>query len=63
VALAQLPNVAVKANWRPALLDAALSIPNIHDGLHRIYDAFGPKRFFWGTDDTSPACPAAIANA
>jgi predicted TIM-barrel fold metal-dependent hydrolase len=29
---------------------------NIQDGLHRIFDAFGPKRFFWGTDVTRMSC-------
>jgi predicted TIM-barrel fold metal-dependent hydrolase len=26
------------------------------DGLHRIFDAFGPKRMFWGTDITRMPC-------
>ena len=25
-------------------------------GLHRIFDAFGPKRMFWGTDITRMPC-------
>ena len=29
---------------------------NIHDYLHRIYDAFGPDRMFWGTDITRMPC-------
>ena len=29
---------------------------NIHEGLHRIFDAFGPQRFFWGTDITRMPC-------
>ena len=29
---------------------------NIHDGLHRIFDAYGPGRSFWGTDITRIPC-------
>ena len=29
---------------------------SIHDYLHQIYDAFGPKRMFWGTDITRMPC-------
>ena len=30
---------------------------DIHDNLHRLYDAFGPARCFWGTDITRMPCP------
>ncbi|MCX7376413.1 MAG: hypothetical protein NTY94_06705 [Alphaproteobacteria bacterium] len=30
---------------------------NLHDGLRRIFDAYGPQRFFWGTDITRMPCP------
>ena len=56
VALAKLPNVAVKATGAPHYSTQAYPFPNIHEGLHRIYDAFGPKRFFWGTDITRMRC-------
>ena len=52
VALAKLPNVAVKATGAPHYSTQAYPFRNIQDGLHRIFDAFGPKRFFWGTDIT-----------
>ena len=29
---------------------------NIHDELHRIFDAFGPDRSFWGTDLSRMKC-------
>jgi len=29
---------------------------NLHDGLQRIFDAYGPDRFFWGTDITRMPC-------
>jgi predicted TIM-barrel fold metal-dependent hydrolase len=56
VALAKLPNVAVKATGAPHYSTEAYPYRNIHDGLQRIFDAFGPKRFFWGTDITRMPC-------
>jgi predicted TIM-barrel fold metal-dependent hydrolase len=56
VALARLPNVAVKATGAPHYSTQAYPFRNIQDGLHRIFDAFGPKRFFWGTDLTRMQC-------
>jgi predicted TIM-barrel fold metal-dependent hydrolase len=56
VALAKLPNVAVKATGAPHYSTGPYPFRNIHDGLHRIFDAFGPKRFFWGTDITRMPC-------
>ena len=56
VALARLPNVAVKATGAPHYSTAPYPFRNIHDGLHRIFDAFGPKRMFWGTDITRMPC-------
>ncbi len=56
VALAKLPNVAVKATGAPHYSTQDYPFRNIHDGLHRIFDAFGPKRLFWGTDITRMPC-------
>ena len=56
VALAKLPNVAVKATGAPDYSAESYPFRDIQDGLHRIYDAFGPKRFFWGTDITRMPC-------
>ena len=56
VALAKLPNVAVKATGAPHYSTEAYPFRNIQDGLHRIFDAYGPKRFFWGTDITRMPC-------
>jgi predicted TIM-barrel fold metal-dependent hydrolase len=56
VALAKLPNVAVKATGAPHYSTEPYPFRNIQDGLHRIFDAFGPKRFFWGTDITRMPC-------
>jgi predicted TIM-barrel fold metal-dependent hydrolase len=54
--LAKCPNVAVKATGAPGYSGAAYPFRDIHDGLHRIFDAFGPARFFWGTDLTRMPC-------
>ena len=56
VALAQLPNVAVKATGAPHYSTQPYPYRNLHDGLQRIFDAFGPQRFFWGTDITRMPC-------
>ena len=56
LALAALPNVAVKATGAPGYSTEPYPFRNIHDGLRRIFDAFGPRRFFWGTDITRMPC-------
>ena len=56
LALAKLPNVAMKATGAPAYSTQTYPFPNMHDVLHRIFDAFGPKRMFWGTDVTRMPC-------
>jgi predicted TIM-barrel fold metal-dependent hydrolase len=54
--LARLPNVAIKATGAPGYSTWAYPYRNLHDPLRRIYDAFGPLRFFWGTDITRMPC-------
>lgn len=56
VALARLPNVAVKATGAPHYSTQPYPYRNIQHGLRRIFDAFGPRRFFWGTDITRMPC-------
>ena len=56
VSLASLPNVAVKATGAPHYSTQPYPFRNIQDGLQRIFDAFGPKRMFWGTDITRMRC-------
>lgn len=55
-ALARFPNVALKATGAPGYSLDPYPFRDIHDGLHRLYDAFGPERFFWGTDITRMPC-------
>jgi predicted TIM-barrel fold metal-dependent hydrolase len=56
LALAKFPNVSIKATGAPAYSTQPYPFRNLHDGLHRIFDAFGPRRFFWGTDITRMPC-------
>ena len=56
LALAKLPNVAIKATGAPGYSTQPYPFRNLHDGLHRIFDAYGPERFFWGTDITRMPC-------
>jgi predicted TIM-barrel fold metal-dependent hydrolase len=55
-ALAKHPNVAVKASGMPSLSAQPYPFPDLHDAIHRLVDAFGPKRTFWGTDLTRMPC-------
>ena len=56
LALAWLPNVAVKLSGAPSYSSAPYPYRNIHPYIRRIYDAFGPQRCFWGTDITRMPC-------
>lgn len=50
IALASHPNVAVKMSMVPYFSTAPYPYRNIHADLRRVFDAFGPRRCFWGTD-------------
>ncbi|MFO1081431.1 MAG: amidohydrolase family protein [Reyranellaceae bacterium] len=56
LALARLPNVAVKMTGAPHYSTEPYPFRNIQDGLRRIFDAYGPQRVFWGTDITRMPC-------
>jgi predicted TIM-barrel fold metal-dependent hydrolase len=56
LALAKLPNVAVKATGAPGYSSEAYPFPAMHTYLKQIFDAFGPRRMFWGTDITKMPC-------
>jgi predicted TIM-barrel fold metal-dependent hydrolase len=55
--LAALPNVAVKATGAPGYSGEAYPFPIMQGYLKQIFDAFGPRRMFWGTDITKMPCP------
>jgi predicted TIM-barrel fold metal-dependent hydrolase len=50
LALAKRPNVAVKASALPCYTKDTYPFRSLDAHLKRVYDAFGPKRMFWGTD-------------
>lgn len=54
--LAKYPNVSVKATTVPAYTSQSFPWPNTHDHLKRVFDAFGPRRMFWGSDLTRLPC-------
>ena len=56
VALARYPNIAVKATGQAGYAEDDYPFASMHDGLHRVFDAFGPRRMFWGTDITRMRC-------
>jgi len=54
--LAKLSNVVVKATAAPAYAVDAYPFRGVHTYLHQIFDVFGPRRMFWGTDITRMNC-------
>lgn len=50
LAVARRPNISVKVSALPAYTTDAYPYRALHPYLRRVYDAFGPKRMFWGTD-------------
>ena len=56
LALAKYPNVAVKASGMPSYATGGYPYRNVHAYIRRAFDAFGPKRVFWGTDLTKLPC-------
>ncbi|MBI4193661.1 MAG: amidohydrolase family protein [Betaproteobacteria bacterium] len=56
LAIAKRPNVAVKATALPCFTEDAYPYRRLHAHLRRVYDAFGPRRIFWGTDLSRLPC-------
>jgi L-fuconolactonase len=52
LALARRPNVSVKATSLSRYASQPYPYPSLHPIVHRIVDAYGPKRVFWGSDLT-----------
>jgi L-fuconolactonase len=50
LALSRRENVAVKASALPCYTTDVYPYRRLFPYLRRVYDAFGPKRMFWGTD-------------
>lgn len=49
-AVAKRTNVAVKASALPTYTNDSYPFRRVHTYLRRVFDAFGPKRVFWGSD-------------
>ena len=56
LALARLPNVALKASCLPLYTSDRYPFARLHPYLRQAYDAFGPQRMFWGSDLSRLPC-------
>ena len=56
LALAKLPNVAIKASSLPCYTNDAYPFAKLAPYLKRTFDAFGPDRTMWGSDVTRLPC-------
>jgi predicted TIM-barrel fold metal-dependent hydrolase len=57
LALAKRPNVAAKVTAMPCYAaDKRYPFKSVHPHIKRVFDAFGPKRTFWGTDWSRLPC-------
>ena len=52
-ALAKYPNVSVKLSAAPNASDEPYPFRDMTPHLKRLYDAYGPRRCYWGTDITN----------
>ena len=55
-ALARHPNVAVKASGLAGWSAQPYPFRDVHEIARRLFDSFGPRRMFWGTDLTRMPC-------
>jgi predicted TIM-barrel fold metal-dependent hydrolase len=56
LALANLPNVSVKASGLPAHTSEPYPFPALHGPLRAVVQAFEPQRVFWGSDLSRSPC-------
>jgi predicted TIM-barrel fold metal-dependent hydrolase len=56
LALAKLPNVALKLSGAPSYSTEPYPFRSIHKYIRQMFDAFGPQRCFSGTDITRMPC-------
>jgi L-fuconolactonase len=56
LALAKRPNIAVKASALPCYTADSYPYRKLQPWLRQVYDSFGPKRMFWGTDISRLPC-------
>ena len=53
VALAKYPNISSKVSASPGLSRQSYPFRDVNGHLKRVFEAFGPRRCFWGTDLTA----------
>ena len=53
IPLAKYPNVSVKVSSAPNFSKEAYPFHDMTEHLKRCFDAFGPRRCYWGTDLTN----------
>jgi len=56
VASIEVFSAAVKATGQAGYAEDPYPFHSLHAHLHRVFDAFGPERMFWGTDITRMPC-------
>lgn len=56
IGLARYDNVAVKATCLPGTVTEGYPFRSLHQRIHRVLDAFGPRRVFWGSDLSRLPC-------
>jgi predicted TIM-barrel fold metal-dependent hydrolase len=56
VAMAKLPNVSVKASGMPSTSTEPYPYWDVETYIRQVFDAYGPRRVFWGTDLTRMPC-------
>src|SRR5262249_41425369 len=57
IALATRPNIAVKASTMPLYTTDKYPFRHIHPYIKQVFEAFGPRRTFWGSDLSRLHCP------
>ncbi|HEX3170769.1 MAG TPA: amidohydrolase family protein [Burkholderiales bacterium] len=57
LAIAKRPNVAAKVSALPCYSTAKYPYTELHGHIRRAYDAFGPQRLFWGSDQSRSPIP------
>jgi len=53
VALAKYPNVSVKLSSAPHFSSERYPFRDVTTYIRRLFDAYGPRRCYWGTDVTN----------
>jgi predicted TIM-barrel fold metal-dependent hydrolase len=53
VALAKYPNVSAKLSGTPGISTELYPFRDVAGHVHRVFDAYGPQRCYWGTDMTN----------